>query len=228
MLKYKSLIEIVIQSRPRQYKLRGIDLPEDRRRLTHRVTGDSVIDILCKLRDQPPAIHDLKLKFCSNLHEVLLKLGHKSNPSNNGIILKLPSLDNNITCKVMVYPKTVQIDIGCTFRPFVYDISGVVHLTFVLGRIYQCIFLIGGNSADIPQVSLWIITHYHFGKDGSEAYSGQAFHRTFDDVASGLVRFYSKKMNDGKVIPRIEQIHTPNISLDQEIERMIVQEETSP
>jgi hypothetical protein len=184
-----------------------------------------MINILSKLRNQPPTIHDLKLKFHSDLHEVLSAFGHKSNPANNGIVLKLPSLDNNITCKVMVYPKTVQIDIGCTFRPFVNDLSGVVHLTFVLGRIYQCIFLMGGNSADIPQASLWIITHYHFGKDGSETYSGQTFHRTYEDVASGLVRFYSKTMNDGRIVPRIEQICTPNISLNQEIERMIVQEE---
>lgn len=183
-----------------------------------------MIDILSKLRNQPPAIHDLKLKFHSNLHEVLLNLGHKSNPANNGIILKLPSLDNNITCKVLVYPKTVQIDIGCTFMPFVYDISGVVHLTFVLGRIYQCIFLMAGNSADIPLVSFWIITHYHFGKDGSETYSGQGFHRTFEDVASGLVRFYSKIMKNGNSVPRFEQIQTPNRLLNDEIEKMIVQE----
>jgi hypothetical protein len=224
ILKYKSFIEIVIHGRPTYYKLKGITLPGDSKRLTQKVTGDGMMEILYSLREQPPSIHDLKLKFHSNLHGVLLDMGHTQHPSNHGILLKIPQLDYNITSKVLVYPNTVQIDIGCTFRPFVYGISGVTNLAFVLGRIYQCIFFMAGNAANIPDILQWIITHYHFGKDGTETISGQMFHRTFEDTASGLVRFYSKLMKNGDIIPRVEKICTPGVTLDQEINKMIAQE----
>lgn len=46
------------------------------------------------------------------------------------------------------------------------------------------------------------------------------FHRTFDDLQCGWVRFYSKRMKNG-LIPRLETIQTPQIPLEQEINRII-------
>lgn len=43
------------------------------------------------------------------------------------------------------------------------------------------------------------------------------FHRTFDDLQCGVVRFYSKRMKNG-LIPRVE---TNQIPLEQEINRII-------
>ena len=80
---------------------------------------------------------------------------------------------------------------------------------------------ITGYEIDLPDFKKWIVTHYHFGKDGSEEYNGQMFHRTFEDLECGLVRFFSKKLKDNKIIPRIEIIQSPQISLDKEINRMI-------
>jgi len=183
--------------------------------------GEGIIDILKKLRQQPPSIHDLKLKFESDLHSKLLDQDYQVIPSNHGIILKLPRLDSNIVVKILVYPHTTQVDIGCTFKPFVYDISGVLQLTALLGRITQLISLLAGPDVEIPEINKWIVTHYHFGKDGKEEYNGQSFHRSYEEVANGFVRFYSKKMDNGRTIPRIEQIQTPHDSLDKAISNII-------
>lgn len=214
-------IEVVYKSRPCYYKIKGIELVGDSHRITQRVMGEDTIYLLQKLRDQPPKIHDLKFKFQSDLHHILKEKGCSVNTHNHSIKLNIPSFDDNITAKLLIYPKTVQLDIGCTFKPFVYDIPGLTHLTWFLGRICGYIDAITNFKAEYPPSPKWIITHYHFGKDGTEVYTGQLFHRTYEEFSSGLVRFYSKTMPDGKVIPRIEQIVTPKISLDQEIERMI-------
>lgn len=215
-------IEVVCKSRPCFYKIKGVKLPGDNHRVTQRVMGDEVFHLLNKLKDQPPKIHDLKFKFSSDIHNLLCNLNCSVDPSNKSIKINIPSFDKNIVVKFLVYPKTVQVDVGCTFKPFVYDIPGVLHLASVLGRVCGYIDNMTNYEAKFPPVGEWIVTHYHFGKDGTEQYSGQMFHYSWDDVSTGLVRFYSKSMPDGKVIPRMEQIVTPRISLDQEMERIIM------
>ena len=220
--KIRPLIEVVVRSRPCMYKLKGIELPGDYRKITHRVMGAGIMEILERLRQQPPAIHDIKLKFDSDIHQFLAADGAPVEPSNNGIKLDLPNFDDkNYVVKAMVYPNTVQLDIGCTFKPIVYEISGVLQLAAMLGSVKNFLFFLDGFRGQIPLVNKWIITHYHFGKDGSESYSGQSFHYTFEDAAEGMIRFYSKKMPDGKMIPRFEQVSTPNHSLSKELDRMI-------
>lgn len=220
--KIRPLIEVVVRSRPCMYKLKGIELPGDYRKITHRVMGAGIMEILERLREQPPAIHDIKLKFDSNIHQFLAADGAPVEPSNKGIKLDLPNFDDkNYVVKAMVYPNTVQLDIGCTFKPIVYDISGVLQLAAMLGSVKNFLFFLDGFRGEIPPVNKWIITHYHFGKDGSESYSGQSFHYTFEGAAEGMIRFYSKKMPDGKMIPRFEQVSTPNHSLSKELDRMI-------
>jgi len=70
----------------------------------------------------------------------------------------------------------------------------------------------------IPHVSKWIITHHHFGKDGTITLSSQNFHYTFEEFSAGMIRFYSKDFPDGSVKARVEQIITPRRSLQEELE----------
>lgn len=178
-----------------------------------------MLSLLENLKEQPPAIHDLKFSIDSDIHQYL-KDSYPVNQSNNGIKLHIPLFDKKIIVKAMIYPKKLQLDIGCSYRPFVYDLSGMLDLCSILGQIWNYLHIISYIDAQIPHISSWIITHYHFGKDGSETYSGKSFHMTYDDAFQGMVRFYSKKYPDGKVIPRLEGIFTPKISLEQELLRI--------
>lgn len=221
----KDQVVLHIKSRPCFYKIKEIDLPGDSHKVTQRVMGGEMMKLLQKLREQPPKIHDLKLKFDSDLHTHLVSRGASTHSQNHSIKVNVPYFDQNIIVKLLVYPKTVQLDIGCTFKPFIYDLSGIFELSSLLGRICGHIDAIAGNAVKYPPVTQWIITHYHFGKDGSEAYNGQVFHRTYEEFGSGLVRIYSKTMPSGEKILRAEQIFTPHITLNQELDR-IVQSET--
>lgn len=221
----KDQIQVHIKSRPCFYKIKGVVLPGDSHIVTNKVMGVEALEMLQKLREQPPKVHDLKIKFDSDLHIHLVSKGASVNPQNHSIKVGVPSFDQNITMKLLVYPKTVQLDIGCTFKPFLYDLSGIFELNALLGRICAHIDYLTDGQARYPAITKWIITHYHFGKDGSEQYNGQLFHKTYEEFSSGLVRIYSKVMPGGERILRAEQIVTPHVTLNQEIDR-IIQSET--
>lgn len=219
--KNKVLIEIVISSRPCFYKLRGIELPGGKK-ITDGVMGDcgeKFAVLLQTLREQPASIHDIKIKINFPLHEKLRERDYKTNPKNNGIFMKIPNYDQNIIAKASVYPETIQLDLGCSITPIIYNLSGIIHLTFFLGKIWTYFFTISG--CGLPDVLEWIITHYHFGKDGKESKSGQTCHFTYEEVSSGLIRFYNKLLKNGSFRSRIEQIQTPHSTLDEEMEKIM-------
>lgn len=219
-------IEIVKKGRPTLYKVKGIELTGDSHRITNRVTGGipEFDRLLESLRDQPPMIHDIHLKFESDLHSKLVSRGLSVNPSNHAIEnIRCASLNNNINTKILVYPKTTQIIIGCTYKPIIYDVSGVYSLMLHLAQVQFYLSELTKHQAIIPEVQTWIVTRYDFNKDGSESVSAQPFWREFEDVSTGLIRFYLKKMPNGKTIPRLEQVRTPNKPMSQILEEIISQ-----
>jgi len=219
-------IERVGHGRPQFYKLKGIKLPGDTRKITlepMRVHEEEFVKLLDTLKDQPVKIHDIKIRVDnSELHDTLLQKGCQKDRHNHSIKVNFETIDNNITTKVLIYPKTIQVDIGCTYKPLVYDIKTIWYLHEHLSKISYHLTALSG--VVLPTVDNWIITHWHFGKDGTESFNGQNFHYTVEDVNTGLIRFYSKLMKNGESIPRLEQIQTPQTSLGEEIKRAMFSE----
>ncbi|KAG2478835.1 MAG: hypothetical protein NPMRTH1_270030 [Nitrosopumilales archaeon] len=207
--------------RPQLYKLRGIKLPGDTRKITLEPMGaqeEHFVELISKLKEQPPRIHDIKIRIDnSELHKELLQKGSSKDKHNHSIKINFEGIDNNVTTKILVYPNTIQVDIGCTYRPLIYNIDTVWYLHEHLAKISY--HLTGLSGVILPTVNNWIITHWHFGKDGTTAYNGQSFHFTIEDVNTGLIRFYSKLMENGERIPRLEQIQTPQNSIEDEMKR---------
>ncbi|MEM2159744.1 MAG: hypothetical protein QXN55_02175 [Candidatus Nitrosotenuis sp.] len=214
--KLKDVIEIAYKTNPCAYRIRGTPWPK-RTTLTKRPTGDRMIDILQQLKEQPAKIHDIKLKAYSNLHSFITD--KDMNPDNHSIKVKIP-LDQHFHSTILIYPSVLQIDIACTSNPIVYDVAGAIYLTGLLGQLYARLQYLSSFRASISPLMEWIVTHYHFGVDGSEHHSGQSFHLTYDDFATGLVRFYSKKIGE-TWMPRLEQIQTPKLPLVDEIDKII-------
>lgn len=211
------VIEIAYKSNPCQYRIRGAPWQKKPHPVTVRPTGDRMINILKNLKEQPVKIHDIKLKLYSNLHDFI---PHDDiDPNNHGIKKKL-QLDQQTHATVLIYPNMLQIDIACTNEPIVYDISGIIRLTMLLAQLYTTLQYWSNFRASITPLLEWTITHYHFGMDGSEARNGQTFHVEYGDFATGLIRFYSKKIGE-TWRPRLEQVQTPRISLYEEIDKII-------
>jgi hypothetical protein len=219
--KIKKHLVLVCNSRPKFWTIKGVELPGDSHRVTLYPTGvgQEFYDILESLKLENPAIHDIKIQFESDLHKCLVTMGLSVNPSNHLIKVEYPILDNNVNIKILVYPDTTQIDIGCTYKPIVYNFQGILYLTEILSKISGYLSRYA-KCMTIPPVYSWIMTHYHFGKDGREI-NGQTFHVTVEDAASGLIRFYSKRMPGGAIIPRIEQIKTLKQTLEQKLQEVL-------
>jgi len=206
-------IETVICSKPCFYKVRGVKLPGDIRKVTFRPTGGiaPLNEILESLRDQPPMIHDIKIKISTNIHSTLVAKGCTVSKSNKGILMSVPVSSNNIVAKVSVYPHTTQIDIACSFKPITYDVESMIELLGILKEVSLYITQLSGIS--LPPVGQWIITHYHFNKDGSVEANGSSFHISVTDTVAGFVRLYTKKLPNNKTITRLEKTVLPNIPL---------------
>jgi len=223
--KLRKNLEPVRNTKPKLWTIKGIALPGDSHRITLGDTGvgQKFLDILESLKLQHPTIHDIKIRFKSDLHEHLIKKGCSSNPSNDSIKPGFTIVDNNITVKILVYPETTQIDIGCTYKPIVHDFKGIFYLHEILSKISHHLSGLADCST-IPLVQDWVITHYHFAKDGPSELSNQLFHMTFEEVVGGLIRFYSKKMKDGSTHARAEQIRTPMRTLQEELQTVLGQQ----
>ena len=221
--KLRPVLEKVRNSRPAFYKIKSVYLPGDSHKITISPMGDAadLIEILKSLKDQPAKIHDIKLKINASIHEKLKQKGCTPNKKNNSILIKnLPVTDNNIILKALIYPKTIQIDVACSYKPIVFDVKTLLYLHEILAQ--ASMHLLHLSSCKLPTVNDWIITHYHLNKDGNCAINGQNFHFTVGEVSTGLIRYYSKLMPDGTTIPRVEKIQTPSIPFFEEIKKAML------
>jgi len=177
--------------------------------------------ILQDCKDQPPMIHDIRFKIESNLHEKLLNMGLTPNKNNHSILLdNIPTPDSRLNFKLLVYPKHIQLIIGCSLYPIIDDMAGIQNLIFNLGQYISNLKLFVRDTFSIQPISKWIVTHSHLNKDGSFELSGESFHCSFEDYTGALYRVYLKTFPDGKRV-RVEKINTEKTSLEQMVKEVI-------
>lgn len=217
----------VVKSNPCTYSLKNTRLRYDKfQKITDDRMGEGAeIDrLLENVKEQPAKIHDIRLRFDSNVHHYLVKGGFVANPSNNQIFRDVSHIidDTDITVKLQISSDHVQVMIGCTIRPLVYDTGGMLELVSLLGMIKNCLWSLVAYEPQVtlPSCSLWRLVHYHFGRDGTQDCAGYSFSCTFNDLTQGLIRHYTKILN-GKNIIRAERIETPNITVMEQIAKII-------
>ncbi len=226
ILRNKDKIERTNRSTFCSYRLKGYHTRGHSNNVTFEGmgVGSNMDEILKSVKGQPPMVHDLKINFKSNLHSILEKKGHAVSTSNKRICLDRWPLGHSVHATISVYPKTVQIDVGCTLNAIIYDISGAQRFLIMLGRVYQIIVMYAqSDDLFMSQPQEWMITNYHFNKDGKNEYSGELFNRTVADFTGGLVRWYTKKWPDGKTRIRQEEIISVNRTVEEECNRMMSQ-----
>jgi len=208
------------KGRPQFYKIRGVKLPGDSKLVTLEpmgVNSERIQSMLESVSHQPPMIHDIKLRIDS-----AIAIPHATKDKNNSSIIVKYDTNSDINTKVLIYPNTAQVDLGCSYKPLIYNVDTIWNLHEHLSKLSSHLTTLSGRL--LPQVNDWIITHYHFNKDGSEEVNGKNFHFTVKDVNTGLIRFYSKLMEDGKRIPRLEQIRMPHTTLKEEMKQAMFSE----
>lgn len=214
--KLKPYLELVIDSRPRFWKIKGVQLPGYSRKCTFRDmgVGEQFERLLESITHNHPKFHDIKFKVLHDgeLYQNLVNKGCPTNKSNGGIRYNFPSIQQSLDTKCVIYKHIIQIDIGCTFEPLIYDHTSLFELLEHLSKLSSSLCGLAGCYS-LPSVHEWILTHYHLNVDSSIEYSGKTFEFKVNDFATGLIRFYSKKFQNGKTFARIEQVETPGKTL---------------
>lgn len=220
----KDFIEVHVKSSCCYYRVKGVPLNNKETIVTDDPMGDKLFLMLMHVKEQPAAIHNIKIQFISNLHKFVSQIPNiRINSQNKGILLDLEPIPNYRT-KILIYPNKIQVDIACTFNPIIYNIEGAFFLNSLLTLLHKRLVEIGRYQADIPVFNDWIITHYHFGRDGQEEWNSESFHITIKDALHQLIRYYSKLLPDKKRICRWEIAKSPQVSISEEMEKMSKQE----
>lgn len=221
----KNIIEKVVGGHPSYYKIKGVNLPGDSHSITFRPMGvnEQLREYMNELKDQPPMIHDIRFRInTKDIYDSLFNKGLTPNSNNNSILFPIPtSFDPAYTLQLLAYPKHTQLIVGCTFRPIIYDVRGILDLSALLGRVIETLVNFIAEPISIPSISHWICTQYHFNKDGSAELSGQDFHFTFENVSGEMIRIYSKRFPNGSKKVRLEKIVTPKATLQEEFENVM-------
>lgn len=174
--------------------------------------GVDLIKHIVEAANAMPTMHDIKIQIeNTDLHQHLEKQGFPQHNKNKGIKLQMSSSDINSTVRILVYPKTIQIDIGCTDEPFSLLPAGAVRLAKLLDQIHHFLCKESLHQAEIPEIGKWWITHQHRGHDSKISYDGEKFHILCENVLGMITRAYSKDSKNGTRFIRVEEIRTERI-----------------
>jgi hypothetical protein len=125
---------------------------------------------------------------------------------------------------------SVTCYLRCSRHPIEVTPEGLVDLTAVLGKVGSLLEEAAESSSFlykrsvVPDVSSWVVTQWHFGKDGKKEISGKSYNVTFRNWSGALVRIYLKKHGD-KFRARKEVIEQPRKSLPEAFSEKIVSDE---
>lgn len=233
---HKGLIIVHMKSSRCSYKLEGIPLSGDSKKITpHPMGGEGILyklllDVKTKqehakrMKNQPVTIHDIRYQFnYDKLHPALKNKGYHVNHANNKqFLLNYPVSDEYVTVKIQISPKTITVMIGCSFVPLIYDSHSAYRQLVLLGEIAGYLKTISGTK-DIPNVTEWIFTRADFGKDSPIEHSGKSIHEKVADAINGCIQFYTKEYPDKTVRPRLECALSPKIKVEQMADDMIYQ-----
>ncbi len=210
----------VINSRPPQYLLDGISIGNVKIKDTElgKIKSDFDRELL-RLKTQPPFIHDIKLMAkTSELYEYLIKNGATPNKSNKGITVNELPLNSKISTSCTVYPNgTLLVHLGCTYYPIQYSIQGWLEVNSICSKIEILLVTLINHQFICQPTSDWIVTYYHFNKDG--VIINSPIHHYSIARLSEHSQIYIKKMKNGDKVLRYEEKITPNRTIKEEQEK---------
>jgi hypothetical protein len=200
----------------------------------HRLANDPVYRIIQNLPFSQRTLHDIHLRFEVQGIWSIISSQYEPNPMSKDIQLRppWPWKIRDFDIKVTVHSTdTVGVDIGCSYRPVVVDVSGVIRLSNALctvqERLSNIISYGSGSVADasticiIPDHMSWTVTLWHFGMDALCTYAGDKFYVSWEIAQHALVTVYSKDWTDGKSRIRIEKQEYPKKSLAEALEEKL-------
>jgi hypothetical protein len=109
---------------------------------------------------------------------------------------------------------SVTCYVKCSQHPIEVTPEGLSDFTSILGKVSFLLEEAAESSSFVfkhsvvPDVSSWIVTQWHFGRDGKKEISGKSYHVTYRNWSGALIRVYLKKTGD-KFRARKEVVEQP-------------------
>ena len=174
-------------------------------------------------------VHDVSLCFeVAGLYEKMLTKGLPPIRGNKDLRFLDVDLLERLHLSVFLHDTgSVTCYLRCSRHPIEVTPEGLVDLAAILGKVGMLLEEAGESSSFVykhsvvPDVSSWIVTQWHFGKDGKKEISGKSYNVTFRNWSGALVRIYLKKHGD-KYRARKEVIEQPRKPLPDAFSEKIV------
>jgi len=218
--KLGDIFEKVIDSRPPFFKLRGIQVQNQtiKDTLARQVKPDFE-KIVYNLKHYPAYIHDIKISTnTAGLYHGLVRSGHIPNKQNRQIIIRdFPIISKFKTVATVSRNGILTLHIGCTYNPLLYSISGFDVLIQYLSQVQFTLQARSGGSSFFVPIHEWIVTYYHFNKDG--VIIDSPIHRYSIIDLQNHSQIYLKKFPNGKTALRWEKKLAPNLPIEKEQEK---------
>jgi hypothetical protein len=96
-------------------------------------------------------------------------------------------------------------------EPFIINAVGFADLASILGEVKAALGAACSRRIVLPGVLLWIVTQWHYGRDGSNKVAGPRFELEFGRFGEAIVKAYVKEIR-GRPTVRMERIETPQKS----------------
>jgi hypothetical protein len=164
--------------------------------------NDPVYQMIKNLPMDKQSIHDIRLRFqVPNIYDTFSvnTIFPKDNRSGD---IRLPYWNkNDAIVQVRIHKtNTVSVVIGCSLEPFPLNYNGIIRFFTTLASTQG--LLVGimlmydhekiNQNQSIPDYRKWVITMWHFGRDGMLEYAGEKFSTTIANAQHNLTRVYSK------------------------------------
>jgi hypothetical protein len=230
-LKKKGLVKLHCRSGPAFYILTSRKSRKTSPKMTvlHTVGKDGVRefrldfgDILDRLDlEDVGRVHDVCLVFSvKGLYELWAKNG-VSRPVEQSKDIPLGTFTwsrDRVLQVVLHEGGKVTAYLKCADRPVEVSLDGLVSLSSFLGGVRARLvdlavsFESSFDRTFVPDVSEWIVSQWHYGRDGVREISGPAFNVTFSTWFGELARIYMRR--SGQLSrPRLEILEKPRKSL---------------
>lgn len=211
-LKGLGLVYLVIRSCEAFYACKGSGIKAGSMTLGHMVGGRRTAgleELLLELGDAVAGVHDIRLVFdCPSFYSCLDLIPDRKSKDKR---LSAMVFAKGRTARVVAHTNcSVSVIVGCSSHPFACD--NLAELFFLLETVRdEVVFKYFQGSVRVPPVGDWVVTVWHYGKDGGEI-AGERFEVTLSDFSDVIYRFYSKSTSRGRMRPRLERIESPRVT----------------
>jgi hypothetical protein len=227
----KGIIELEFKGKPSYYTLKGHKFGKNSMTLTHAGGTGSGIGIssdhplyktLRGMVFDKEAIHNIRLRFeVPNIFSRSLCTLQYFDQDETSRDFRLPYQNiDNTQMQIRVHKTdTISVVIGCSLNPIPLDPNGLNRLYKILGiaQGYLQGLTFNHNLVHIPDCDNWLITMWHFNRDGLKESAGERFSITVEKARHTIERIYSKDFK-GKNRPRWEIQEYPNKTVKETID----------